>query len=246
MLNTKISLIIPAYNESKIIESTINTALLFLKSSFSEYELIVVDDGSTDDTKKIIESISNPYFRYVSHNPNKGKGSSVRDGIMASSGDVVVYTDADLAYGMEVIEELVQKMNCENADIAIGSRKLHPDGYKNYPLPRLLASRIFSLLTGLIAGFNYDTQCGLKAFSSTAAKEIFSRCEINGFAFDFEVIMYAVGLSLQVTQLPVIVKNHRESKVTVISDSIKMFRDLIRIRQTVKRKLTKELQFSPN
>jgi|GEM_PF-482665 len=243
MRNMEVSLIIPAFNESKIIKSTVNTVLSFLMNNYSEYELIVVDDGSFDDTKEIVESISDPHLLCLSHYPNKGKGFSVREGILASNGDVVVYTDADLAYGIEVVGELVKKLKIENADVAIGSRKLHPEGYRNYPLIRLIASHMFSLLTGWLAGFNYDTQCGLKAFTSIAAKEIFSNCETDSFAFDFEAIMYAVGLSFQVTQLPVVVMNHRDSKVNVIHDSIKMFGDIIHIRRTVKRTITEKYYY---
>lgn len=121
--------------------------------------------------------------------------------------------------------------------MAIGSRKLHPEGFEDYPLIRLVASRLFSFLTCLLAGFHYDTQCGLKAFSAVSAKRIFSRCKSDGFAFDFEVMMLAKGLSFSVTQLPVKIINHRDSKVQVLRDSIKMFGDIIRIRFAVKARL---------
>jgi dolichyl-phosphate beta-glucosyltransferase len=240
MQSKKITLVIPAYNEASIIKDTIETSLSYLEQSFPEYELIISDDGSTDETRAIVESFSNSHLRYVGHMPNRGKGSAVREGILAAKGDIVAYTDADLAYGIEAVGELIQKLEAEGTEIAIGSRKLHPDGYKDYPAIRLLASRFFSFLTGLLAGFHYDTQCGLKAFSSKAAKEIFSRCETDGFAFDFEVMMIASGLSFPVAQLPVKIVNHRDSKVRVVRDSIRMFGDIICIRRAVKKRLERE------
>ncbi len=236
----KISLVIPAYNEAIIIRKTIETALSFLERCGSDYELIISDDGSTDDTKKIVESMPREHLRCIGHFPNKGKGSAVREGILASSGEIVAYTDADLAYGIDSVGELLDKLESEGTDLAIGSRKLHPEGYEDYPFIRLLASRLFSILTGLLAGFRFDTQCGLKAFTANAAKQIFSLCETDGFAFDFEVMMLAKGQKLTVAQLPVKIINHRDSKVAVLSDSIKMFIDIIKIRSAVKTRLKGE------
>ena len=240
MQKAKISLIIPAYNEKAIIINTIESALDFLERNYSDYELIISDDGSTDETEKIAKSIPNTHLRVIGHKPNKGKGSAVREGILAACGDIVVYTDADLAYGIESVGELITKLHSEDAQIAIGSRKLHPEGYRDYPMIRLLASRLFSFLTGLFAGFHYDTQCGLKAFSAKAAKQIFSRSISDGFAFDFEVMMLAKGLGLSVAQLPVKIINHRDSKVQVLRDSIRMFGDIIKIRFAVSRRLERE------
>lgn len=240
MINTKFSLVIPAYNETFIIKNTIETLLTYLDDHFLNYELIISDDGSTDNTKAIAESISNPHLRCIGHMPNKGKGAAVRDGMIAASGDVIVYTDADLAYGVDVIAGLVEQIEREGTDLVIGSRKLHPEGYANYPPIRLLASRCFSFLTGLLAGFQYDTQCGLKAYTATAARQIFSRCETDGFAFDFEAMMIAVKLGYVVGQFPVKIENHRISKVHVFKDSIKMFRDVIKIRRRVSKKLGEE------
>ena len=240
MQNAKISLVIPAYNEAAIIENTIKTALSFLEGRFTEFELIISDDGSTDNTRAVAESIHNEHLRCIGHMPNRGKGSAVREGILAARGDIIVYTDADLAYGIEAVGGLADKLAAEVADMAIGSRKLHPQGYEDYPVIRLAASRLFTFLTGLLAGFHYDTQCGLKAFSAKAAKGIFTLCETDGFAFDFEVMLLAKGLGLSVAQLPVKIINHRASKVSVFSDSIKMFCDIVRIRSAVKRRLRRE------
>lgn len=237
MQDIYVSLVVPAYNEAAIIENTIAQLLEYLDRGFSQYELIISDDGSTDNTKNLVESIANPHLRCVGHFPNRGKGCAVREGVLTAKGKVVVYTDADLAYGTVAIGRLVEKLLEDRTDIAIGSRKLHPDGYADYPPIRLLASRCFSLVTGIFAGFSYDTQCGLKAFTLKAAREIFSRCETDGFAFDFELMMLAQRLGCSVTQLPVSIVNHRESKVNVLRDSIKMMGDLIKIRRSVNKRL---------
>lgn len=240
MKKVNVSLVIPAYNEGAIIKSTVEEALLFLEARFPEFELIVSDDGSTDNTRSVVAGILHPRLRCVSHKPRRGKGSAVRDGILAATGDIVVYTDADLAYGLEAVGEMIDLLRETEADLAIGSRRLHPEGYADYPLIRLLASRVFGLVTGLLAGFRYDTQCGIKAFTADSALEIFTRCETDGFAFDFEAMLLAKALKLRVSQLPVTIINHRDSKVNVWKDSVKMFGDIVRIRKGVRRRLKQE------
>ncbi|MEG2526015.1 MAG: glycosyltransferase [Oscillospiraceae bacterium] len=242
MQNEKISLIVPAYNEASIIESTIYTTLSYLDRNFSDYELIIADDGSTDKTRALVKTIEteNQHLHSVSYTPNKGKGAAVRAGVLSARGNIIIYTDADLAYGLEAVGELAKKLVAAGTDAAIGSRKLHPDGYRDYPPIRLLASRVFSFLTGILAGFHYDTQCGLKAFKATAAHKIFSSCETDGFAFDFEVMMLAEKFGISVAQLPVTIVNHRESKVRMLRDSIKMFADIIKIRRSVSKRVKDE------
>lgn len=229
----KLSLVIPAYNESQIIERTVVSALKYLDGRFSELELIVSDDGSTDDTRALVERLGDAQVRVVSHMPNRGKGSAVREGILAATGDVIVCTDADLAYGLEPISALAALI-VSGAELAVGSRKLHPNGYADYPALRLAASRIFSFFTERMAGFSYDTQCGIKAYSRKAAQEIFSRCKSDGFAFDFEVLMLADKLGVHVVQYPVSIVNQRDSKVCLFRDSFRMLRDVGHIKRSIK------------
>ena len=232
-MHKKISLVIPAYNEAQIIASTAEAALAFLSAHYDDYELIISDDGSTDDTRAIVGGIGDERLRLAGHMPNRGKGSAVREGVLAAEGDVIVCTDADLAYGLEVIPGLVG-LTDEGAALAIGSRWLHSDGYADYPPLRRAASRTFHFMAGHMAGFSYDTQCGIKAYSRAAAREIFSRCECDGFAFDFEVLMLADKLGLKIAEYPVKIVNHRDSKVRVFRDSLRMFRDICRIKSAIK------------
>lgn len=237
MIETKFSLVVPAYNEAAIIADTIQSLLAYLDRYFSDYELIISDDGSTDGTKAIVSGFDDPHLHCVGHFPNRGKGVAVRQGILSAGGEVVAYTDADLAYGTEVIVPMVQQLLSDADDLVIGSRRLHAEGFADYPPLRLLASRTFSFITGTFAGFHYDTQCGLKAFSAAAAKKIFSRCETDGFAFDFEVLMLATGMNMKIGQIPVKILNHRNSKVNVLRDSVRMFGDVAKIRNRVKKRL---------
>lgn len=239
MQDRKISLVIPAYNEEAIIEDTVRAALSFMEGKFSDFELIIADDGSTDETAAIVKGIHDPRLSLVGYEKNRGKGAAVRQGVLSASGDYIVYTDADLAYGIEAVGELVEALLESGADAALGSRKLHEKGYADYPFLRLAASRSFSFITGTLTGFRYDTQCGIKAYKAEAAKKVFLMCETEGFAFDFEVIMLAKAFGFSFTELPVMIINHRESKVRVLRDSIKMFSDLIRIRASVKKRLAK-------
>ena len=151
MQKAKISLVIPAYNEAAIIKNTINEALELLAGTGCDYELIISDDGSTDETRLIAQSVNDEHLRVIGHFPNKGKGCAVREGMLAAEGDVVISTDADLAYGIDAVGELASRLQNAGTDIAVGSRKLHPEGYEDYPFIRLLASRLFSLMTGLLA-----------------------------------------------------------------------------------------------
>lgn len=240
MRNEKISLVIPAYNEETIIADTIAQTMSFLSHRFESFELIIADDGSTDKTKAIVSSIKDPRLRLVSYSPNKGKGCAVRQGMLAAGGDYICYTDADLAYGLDAVGDILELLIDKGTQVALGSRKLHADGYADYPPLRLLASRCFSFLTGLFAGFHYDTQCGLKAFTAPAAKRVFTLCQTDGFAFDFEAIMLVKRLGLSISQLPVTIINHRESKVNVLRDSVRMFRDIVKIRRSVNKRMKKE------
>lgn len=231
-MHRKVSLVIPAYNEAGIIASTLEKALVFLGTRYDEYELILSDDGSTDATRAIAEKMHDEHLRLVGHMPNHGKGSAVREGILSAEGDVIVCTDADLAYGLEPVPALVELTEA-GADLSIGSRLLCPDGYAEYPPLRRAASRTFHLITGRMAGFSYDTQCGIKAYSRAAAREIFSRSTCDGFAFDFEVLMLAKKLGFKIAEYPVKIVNQRDSKVHVFRDSLHMLGDIRRIKSGV-------------
>lgn len=229
-----ISLVIPAYNESGIIMDTIQTVSARLAELTAEYEVLIVDDGSTDGMAELVRGCGDPRVRLEGYASNRGKGCAVRTGMLAAQGDLILCTDADLAYGVDVFAGLLERLRTGEADLVIGSRRMGGEGYKNYPPLRILMSKCFGLLSHMISGLPYDTQCGIKAYRRQAARAIFSRCTTDGFSFDFEVLMRADRLGLKVEQIPVSVINFRESKVNVVRDSARMFRDVFRIRKKVR------------
>ena len=236
----KISLVIPMYNESSIIADAAKTLSEYMSENFDEYEIIFSDDGSTDGCGDIVRSLGLPCVRVEGYERNRGKGSAVRHGVMKAEGDIIMFTDADLAYGTDVIKRVYDfyAQESEKGEIhaIIGSRNLDKDGYSEYTLIRKLASKIYIKVLCLVGGFKLsDSQCGCKAFRGDAAHEIFSRCTVDGFAFDFEAILWADKLGYNIKEIPVKIINHRESKVRVVRDSIKMLRDLMRIKKNVKR-----------
>ena len=228
------------YNESSIIEDTARTLSDYMANNFEDYEIIFSDDGSRDGCKDLVEALKLPSVRVIGYEQNQGKGSAVRHGVLESSGDLVMFTDADLAYGTDVIKEVVDfyKENSANEELhmVIGSRNLHKDGYAEYTFLRKIASKIYIKVLCVVGGFKLsDSQCGCKAFRGDAAKEIFSRCRVNGFAFDFEAILWAGELGYTIKEIPVKIINHRESKVNVLKDSFKMLGDLRRIKKNVRK-----------
>lgn len=233
----KFSLCIPMYNESSIIKDTANTLHEYMAANFDDYEIIFIDDGSKDECGKMVEQMALPCARVLSYGENMGKGYAVRTAMLAAEGDVIMFTDADLAYGTDVIMQVYQTFR-ENPDaqMVIGSRNLHKDGYDGYTAIRKLASKVYIKVLSIVGGFKLsDSQCGCKAFRGEAAKEIFSRCEVNRFAFDFECILWAVKLGMRIVEMPVKVINHRESKVSVLRDSFKMLRDIIKMKKRIKK-----------
>ena len=230
-----VSLVIPAYNESKIVLDTIRTVSARLAELKVEYEVLIVDDGSTDGMGQLVRDCGDPHVRLEGYAPNCGKGRAVRTGMLAARGDLILCTDADLAYGVDVFGIILDRFASSGADLVIGSRRLDEGGYRNYPPLRVLMSKCFSLLSRKISGLTYDTQCGIKGYRRAAARQIFSKCITDGFSFDFEALMRADRLGLKVEEIPVSVINFRESKINVIRDSLRMFRDVFRIRRAVRK-----------
>ena len=234
------SLIIPMYNEEKILPETLKTISEYMESAFDSYEVIFADDGSADASRKIVEECGLPHIRAVGYPENHGKGCAVRTGMLAAKGDVRLFTDCDLAYGTEIIRKLYDDFQKAGCDVMIGSRNLSEDGYEGYTAMRRFASKAYIRVLCMVGGFKLsDSQCGFKAFSGKAAEDIFSRCVTDSFAFDFEAIMFASRLGYKIAEIPVRIINHRESesKVNMLSDSTRMLRDVMRIKKHVKKQL---------
>ena len=242
----KLSVIIPMYNESSIIDSSVRQFNNYLSEHFEDYELIFSNDGSKDNCGEVVAAYSekDPRVKLVGYENNRGKGCAVRTGVLASSGDVVVFTDCDVAFGVDVIGKAVGHLDSNpDDDMVVGSRNLSKDGYEGYTFIRKLASKTYIKILGILGGFKLsDSQCGIKGFRGDAARNIFSECETDGFAFDFEVIKIAQAFGYKIGEMPVKIINHRESKVHVLSDAGKMLRDVMKIKKRVKAKHLKKLK----
>ena len=225
------------YNESSIIKDTAKTLHEYMSANFEDYEIIFSDDGSKDGCGDMVREMDLPCVRVLSYEQNMGKGYAVRTAMLASEGDFVMFTDADLAYGTDVIKQVYETFLANpDASVVIGSRNLHKDGYAGYTAIRKLASKVYIKVLSVVGGFKLsDSQCGCKAFSGEAVKKIFPRCEINRFAFDFECILWAVKYGMKIVEMPVKIINHRESTVHVFRDSFKMIKDLLKMRKRIKK-----------
>lgn len=235
----KISVVIPMYNEEKIIKDTARTLHAYMSEHFAEgeYEILFSNDGSLDNSAAAVEELGFSSCRVVGYEKNQGKGCAVRDAMLKANGDVILFTDADLAYGVEVIGEFFDHFDKNpSTDILIGSRNISADGYEGYTFLRKIMSKTYIKVLCLVGGFKLsDSQCGCKAFRNDIAKKVFSLCTVNGFAFDFEAILISQRFGAKISEAPVKIINHRESKVNVIKDTFKMLRDLIKIKKRVKK-----------
>ncbi|MFH1428964.1 MAG: dolichyl-phosphate beta-glucosyltransferase, partial [Candidatus Margulisiibacteriota bacterium] len=214
-----LSIVIPAYNEQDRLPQTIRRIQEYFKHREYAIELIVVDDGSMDNMLRTIP----PGVKVIQNGINRGKGYSVRKGVLAAGGDYILFSDADLSTPIEEIEKLKLVIDSDY-DIAIGSRAVRGADVKvHQPFFRELMGKVFNLLVRLLVvrGIS-DTQCGFKAFRKDAAKEIFSRQKLNGFGFDVEVLYLAKKLGYKIKETPVTWINSPSSKVNVLSDPLKM------------------------
>lgn len=234
----KVSVCIPMYNEEKVIAATAKTLYTYMETAFpGDYEIIFADDGSTDGSAAAVEALSLPTVRVISYQPNRGKGYAVRTALLASAGDIAFFTDADLAYGTEVIGRFVEAFAKDpKPGLVIGSRNLSADGYEGYTFLRKVASKVYLKVLAVVGGLKLsDSQCGCKAFTHETVQNVFPRCEVDRFAFDFEAILWAQKLGIPVGELPVKVLVHGESKVHLVRDTLKMLRDLWKMRLRIRK-----------
>jgi len=228
-----LSVIIPAFNEEARIPATIRRVAKYVEDSFREYEIIVVDDGSTDRTVDAVRSLARDIGRIklLQNGVNRGKGFSVKQGVQAASGNIILMTDADLSTPIEEIEKLLVWIE-RDFDVVIGSRGLkESDIVLRQPWYREKMGRIFNVLvsTLVMQGFK-DTQCGFKIFRADVAKELFRRSVVEGFGFDVEVLFLAGKLGFRIKEVPVRWINSPDSRVKVLSAPLRMFVDLLAIR----------------
>jgi dolichyl-phosphate beta-glucosyltransferase len=234
MTSPELSIIIPAYNEEALITSTLDGLKTYLSVRSEEYEIIVVDDGSQDNTAVCIQDwkkINSVDLYLLINQQNMGKGFSIQRGVMESRGRFIIFIDADLPYELYAIDDFLKALR-NGYDLAIGSRVLPGSQVKGVPILRYVSGQIFSWMVQavLFSGLP-DTQCGFKSFKSVAAKEIFRRLTIDGFGFDVEMLFVARKLQLTIQPVPVQMIDHRHrSRVRLVIDSFKMFANLFTVR----------------
>jgi len=227
------SIVIPAYNEGVRIKLTLQKIFSWAERCGQSIEVIVVNDGSRDATVEIVNEYAekHPFVRLL-HNPgNRGKGYSVRNGMLRAHGDVLLFTDADLSSPIEEADKLFAAI-ASGADIAIGSRWLKTElQIQKQPLYRQLFGRLFNLTLRLVLGLRFkDTQCGFKAFSRQAAQAIFPRQNIERWGFDPELLYLARRLGFQTVEVPVAWAHREGTRISPLRDGFRMLGELLWIR----------------
>ncbi len=227
------SIVIPAYNESRRIGLTLEKVITYVAQQNWDAEIIVVNDGSKDDTAEIVRRFAerNVNLRLIENSGNRGKGYSVRNGMLNANRDVLLFTDADLSSPIEEAPKLFRAI-AEGADVAFGSRWLQSDLQTGrQPLHRQLFGRIFNLILRIVLGLKFkDTQCGFKAFTRDAAQAIFPRQRIERWGFDPELIFLAQTLGYRAVEIPVAWAHDEKSTIHPLRDGMKMFAEVLRIR----------------
>ena len=230
----KISLIIPAFNEENRIAKSIRSIGDFFSKKNWEFEIIVVDDGSRDKTVEVVnrewDKIGGTK-KLLQNSANRGKGYSVRKGMLEATGDYLIFTDADLSSPIEEAEKLIRVLE-EGCSIVIASRALRNSQVEIHQnIVRETMGKIFNCLARFLTFKGiHDSQCGFKGFRREAAQRLFSLAKIDGFAFDAEIIYLAQKFGYSIKEIPVVWRNSPASKVHMISDPVNMILDLFRIR----------------
>jgi glycosyltransferase involved in cell wall biosynthesis len=232
----KYSIVIPAYNESARLPATLESVVSCVRTRGWDAEIIVVNDGSTDRTAEVAREFAKTAseVRLLENPGNRGKGYSVRAGMLAAQGEVVLFTDADLSAPIEEAERLFNAI-AGGADIAIGSRWLESGRQtQRQPLYRQFFGRCFNAVTRAIMRLPFaDTQCGLKAFTHAAAQTVFKLQTIERWGFDPEILLIALKRGLRVVEVPVSWAHDERTRMSYLRDGVRMLQEIAQIRWNV-------------
>jgi glycosyltransferase involved in cell wall biosynthesis len=210
-----ISVILPAYNEGTKIGDVIEETVKALDNTASDWEIVVVDDGSEDSTPTIVKEFAenDGRIKVFSYEKNKGKGFALKYGFEHSRGDIVVFMDADLDLHPRQIKKFIEIMNKEGADIVIGSKR-HPESTVSYPIKRRVLSDIYFLMVKILFNLNVkDTQVGLKLFRRKVLRDVMPRILVKRYAFDVEVLANAVKRGYKIVEAPVEITFNYDSRI---------------------------------
>ncbi|HEY4843641.1 MAG TPA: dolichyl-phosphate beta-glucosyltransferase [Terriglobales bacterium] len=227
------SIVIPAYNEGVRLRPTLHALIRHIQEQNWDAEILVVNDGSIDDTAQIVREYgkSNPQVLLVENPGNRGKGFSVRNGMLHARGDICLFSDADLSSPITEAQKLFDAI-AQGADIAIGSRWLRAElQTERQPLYRQAFGRIYNLALRILLGLRFaDTQCGFKAFRRDAAQRIFPLQRIEGWGFDPEILFLARRAGLRAEEVPVLWAHSEGTRLHPFRDGLRMFLEAVRIR----------------
>jgi len=225
-----LSIIIPAYNETKLIKQTLYEVIEFIDDKKIVAEIIVVDDGSKDDTVIRAREIKDSRVIVLSYKPNQGKGYAIKTGVKHSTGKCILFIDADHSIPINHVSEFLPCT--KDYDLVIGSKAIKSTTkVKRQKVHREVLGRCFNLLVRLITGIKVkDTQCGFKLIKTSAAKKIFSQMQVKRFSFDVEMLYLAKKYGFSVKEMPITLTSREGSRVSIIFDSLSMLKDIIKIR----------------
>jgi len=228
-----LSIVIPCYNEEQRLPRTIEQIERYLAGKGTSYELILVDDGSTDGTRKIMDAAAerNRSIRLEALPHNRGKGRALAEGVAVATGKEILVTDADLSTPIEEIERLQAGLR-GGAGVAIGSRAMRGSRVEvSQPVYRVIMGKAFNLLVQavLLPGI-WDTQCGFKLFRADVAHDAFAQLTTDGFGYDPEVLYRAKQRGVRIAEVPVVWRNSAPTKVSPIKSSPDMFKHVLRVR----------------
>jgi dolichyl-phosphate beta-glucosyltransferase len=231
------TLVVPAHDEARRLPPTLAAACVALPRLADEAEIVVVDDGSRDGTNEVAQSYRGAVpIRVLRLERNRGKGFAVAQGVAAARHPLVAFSDADCPYELSSLGPMLAAIDEGRADVAIGARDLAESGInRGYGWMRYASGKAFSLLTWLAIDLPFrDSQCGLKAFRTDAARDLFAIRTVDGFGFDFEILAAAVENGLRVARFPVRLTHDDDSRVRLVADSARMAADLWRVRRNLK------------
>lgn len=239
-MSLQLSIIIPAFEEQERLGGSIRKILSFIEAERLSAELIVVDDGSTDQTARVaneaFEHSGAAPTRLIRYEPNRGKGYAVKRGLQAANSNISLFSDADLSTPIEELPKLIQPIIDGDFDVTFGSRALDRSLIGTHqPWRREQGGKVFNLIVRAATGLPFwDTQCGFKAFNMKTFRPLLPLMKIDRFGFDVEFLYVAMRHGLRLQEIPVRWNNDERTTVTFLRDSVRMFREVIQIRKYAK------------
>jgi len=232
MTKTHLTVLVPCYNEGKIIKENLLEITSFLSKKKYTWEVVVSDDGSKDNSFTEVKSLNDPKIKLVGYKDNKGKGGALKEGVKNSFGDYIIFMDADLSVPVNAIDEFLEKLERGDSDVAIGTRKIKTAKVLvHQPWLRENLGKGFTLITRFITGVPVsDFTCGFKGFTNETAKKIFENLRIMRWAYDAEILYLAKKFGYRILEIPVTWTNRKDTRVQLGNAVATSLTDLVRIK----------------